>query len=208
MKSAFGWGEDAMGKAVKEMLQHGQCGLDGFIWFLQFFIMTHGLNGMMFESKINVLLEELETQYIRIKEVFIMPLWFLPESGHSCRIQWNHFWQGALPKLPFQGPIIPVELSHSGIETGMVLEWTGMESGGMQLNRFIYFTIIFFIFISIIFAKCTMCSPHHGSIAITCININDNLISTHTNDDDNQSWLSRHRCVFFFFFFLSYFVYW
>ena len=75
----------------------------------------------------------------------------------------------------------------SGIETGMVPEWTGTESGGMQLNRFIYFTIIFFIFISIIFAKCTMCSPCHGSIAITCININDNLISTHTNNDDNQS---------------------
>ena len=24
-----------------------------------------------------------------IIEVFIMPLWFLPESGHSCGIQWN-----------------------------------------------------------------------------------------------------------------------
>ena len=130
-----------------------------------------------------------------------MPLWFLLESGHSCRIRWNHFWQGALPKFPFRGPVIPVELSHSGIETGMVPEWTGTESGGMQLNRFIYFTIIFFIFISIIFAKCTMCLPHHGSIAITCININNDLISTHTNDDDNQSLLSRHRCVFFFFLF-------
>ena len=45
-----------------------------------------------------------------------------------------------------------------------------------------------------------MCLPCHGSIAITCININDDLISTHTNDDDNQSQLSRHRCVFFFLF--------
>ena len=29
MKGAFGWGEDAMCKAVKEMLQRGQWGLDG-----------------------------------------------------------------------------------------------------------------------------------------------------------------------------------
>ena len=42
----------------------------------------------------------------------------------SCGIQWNHFWQGALPKLLFQGPFIPVELSHSRFETEMVLKWT------------------------------------------------------------------------------------
>ena len=24
-------------------------------------------------------------------------------------IQWNYFWQRALPKLPFRGPFIPVE---------------------------------------------------------------------------------------------------
>ena len=99
---------------------------------------------------------------------------------------------------------IPGTSYSGGIEPFRNWDWNGPEmdqneSGGMQLNRFIYFTIIFFIFISIIFAKCTMCSPHHGSIAIMCININDDLISTHTNDDDNQSRLSRHRCVFFFF---------
>jgi hypothetical protein len=66
MKGAFGWGEDAMGKAVKEMLQHGQCGLDGFIRFLRFFVMTCGLKGAMFESKIKAVLEELEIQYVRI----------------------------------------------------------------------------------------------------------------------------------------------
>jgi hypothetical protein len=66
MKGAFGWGEDAMGKAVKEMLQRGQCGLDGFIRFLRFFVMTRGLKGAMFESKIKALLEELEIQYVRI----------------------------------------------------------------------------------------------------------------------------------------------
>ena len=51
-------------------------------------------------------------------EVFIMPLWFLPESGHSCGIWWNHFWQGALPKLPFWGPIIPVELRPEWSQNG------------------------------------------------------------------------------------------
>ena len=64
-------------------------------------------------------------------------------------IRWNHFWQGALPKLPFRGPVIPVELSHSGIETGMVPEWTGTESGGMQLNRFIYLFILQLYFLSL-----------------------------------------------------------
>lgn len=63
MKGAFGWGEDAMCKAVKEMLQRGQWGLDGFIRFLRFFVMTRGLKGAMFESKIKALLEELEIRY-------------------------------------------------------------------------------------------------------------------------------------------------
>ena len=68
--------------------------------------------------------------------------------AESGGIRWNHFWQGALPKLPFRGPVIPVELSHSGIETGMVLEWTGTESGRMQLNRFIYlfYNYIFYLY--------------------------------------------------------------
>ena len=66
-----------------------------------------------------------------------------------ARIRWNHFWQGALPKLPFQGPVIPVELSYSGIETRMVPEWTGTESGGMQLNRFIYLFILQLYFLSL-----------------------------------------------------------
>ena len=55
--------------------------------------------------------------------------------AESGGIWWNHFWQAALPKLPFQGPIIPVELSHSGIETRMVPEWIRTESGGMQKKK-------------------------------------------------------------------------
>ena len=85
-------------------------------------------------------------QFIWEHEVFIMPLWFLLESSHSCGILWNHFWQGALPKLPFRGPIIPVELSHSGIETRMVPEWTGMEFGRMQLNRYLFYNYIFYLY--------------------------------------------------------------
>ena len=61
MKDTFGWGEDAMCEVVKEMMHWGQCGLDGFRQFLQFFISHLGLKGMMFKSKIKVLLEELET---------------------------------------------------------------------------------------------------------------------------------------------------
>ena len=63
MKGAFGWGEDAMCEAVKGMLYRGQFGLDGFIQFLRFFVMSRGLKGAMVESKIKALLGELEIQY-------------------------------------------------------------------------------------------------------------------------------------------------
>ena len=69
--------------------------------------------------------------------------------GESGGIQWNYFWKGALPKLPFQGPFILVELSYSRIETGMVPEWTRTESGQMQLNRFIYLFILQLYFLSL-----------------------------------------------------------
>ena len=49
-----------------------------------------------------------------------------------ARIRWNYFWQSPLPKLPFQGPFIPAEWSHSRFGTGMVPEWTGTESGRMH----------------------------------------------------------------------------
>ena len=64
MKGTFGWGEEAMQEAAKEMLERGQYGLDRFIKFLRFFVMNHGLKGVMFESKLKVLLEELERQYV------------------------------------------------------------------------------------------------------------------------------------------------
>ena len=72
MKSAFGWGEEAMQEAVKEMLECGQYGLDGFIKFLQFFVMNHGLKGVMFESKLKALLEELNRQYVA-KSLHVFP---------------------------------------------------------------------------------------------------------------------------------------
>ena len=46
-------------------------------------------------------------------------------------IQWNHFWQGALPKLPFQGQFILVELSNSRIETGM--DWNRIQQNVLFL---------------------------------------------------------------------------
>ena len=155
-----------------------------------------------------------------------MPLWFLPESGHSCGIRWNpveSFLAGspakiAIPGTSYSGGIEPFwnlaipELSHSRIETGMVLEWTGTESGRMQLNRFIYlfiyFTIIFFIFISIIFAKCTVFATSR---------VDRNHVHQHQRrfniNPHKQRWqpvltFETQVCFFFFFFFLSYFVYW
>ena len=44
---------------------------------------------------------------------------------------------------------IPGTIYSGGIETGMVLEWTGTESGGMQLNRFIYLFILQLYFLSL-----------------------------------------------------------
>lgn len=65
LKGAFGWGEDAMHEAVKGMLHRGQYGLDGFIRFIRFFVMSCGLKGGMVESKIKALLEEMELWCVR-----------------------------------------------------------------------------------------------------------------------------------------------
>ena len=64
----------------------------------------------------------------RIPEVFTLPHRFLLESG---RIRRNEIWQGALPKLEFWRPLIPLELGHSGIDTGMV---PGMHRNGIRRN--------------------------------------------------------------------------
>jgi hypothetical protein len=65
LKGAFGWGEDTMREAVKGMLHCGQYGLDGFIRYVQFFMMSHGLKGGMVESKIKALLEEVELRCVK-----------------------------------------------------------------------------------------------------------------------------------------------
>jgi hypothetical protein len=42
MKSAFEWGTTETGSAVKEMLNRGEFGLDGFIHFIKFFVVERG----------------------------------------------------------------------------------------------------------------------------------------------------------------------
>ena len=59
------WGEDAMHAAVKGMMQQGQYGLDGFLAFIRYFVMWHGLKGGMLESKVKAILEELEASCVR-----------------------------------------------------------------------------------------------------------------------------------------------
>ena len=57
-------------------------------------------------------------------EVFTLPLWFLPESGHSCGIKFGRqFCQINIP-----GTI------NSGIETGMV---PGLDRNGIWRNAII-----------------------------------------------------------------------
>ena len=57
MKRAFRWEEDAMHAAVKGMMQWGQYRLDGFLVFIRYFMMWHGLKGGMFESKVKAILD-------------------------------------------------------------------------------------------------------------------------------------------------------
>ncbi|KAF8230110.1 hypothetical protein L208DRAFT_1283552, partial [Tricholoma matsutake] len=65
LKNAFGWGEEEMHESVKEMMNRGNYGLDGFVRFLLYFMMYRGLKGGMFESKVVAVLEELELKYVR-----------------------------------------------------------------------------------------------------------------------------------------------
>jgi hypothetical protein len=65
LKNAFGWGEGEMRESVKEMMNRGSYGLDGFVRFLHYFVMYRGLKGGMFESKVVAVLEELESKYVR-----------------------------------------------------------------------------------------------------------------------------------------------
>ena len=60
IKLAFGWGKSDMVAAVREMLNCGECGLDGFIHFIQFFVVERGLSGVLIETKVSALLKELE----------------------------------------------------------------------------------------------------------------------------------------------------
>lgn len=65
MKRAFGWGDHVMRAAAKDMLHRGQYGLDGFLAFIHYFIMWRGLKGGLIESRVMVILEELEKSYMR-----------------------------------------------------------------------------------------------------------------------------------------------
>ena len=65
LKNASGWGEGEMRESVKEMMNRGSYGLDGFVRFLHYFVMYHGLKRGMFELKVVAVLEELESKYVR-----------------------------------------------------------------------------------------------------------------------------------------------
>jgi hypothetical protein len=59
MKSAFGWGEIEMAAAIPQLLNCGENGLDRFIHFMMFFVHKRGLEGALFETKVEALLKEL-----------------------------------------------------------------------------------------------------------------------------------------------------
>ena len=60
LKSSFGWGEVEMAAAIPQMLKCGEYGLDGFIKFMMYFVVNRGLQGVMFEMKVEVLIRELD----------------------------------------------------------------------------------------------------------------------------------------------------
>lgn len=62
LKTAFGWGEAEMAAAIPEMLNRREQGLDGFIQFMQFFVDERGLEGVLFETKVEALCKELDNR--------------------------------------------------------------------------------------------------------------------------------------------------
>jgi hypothetical protein len=62
LKSSFGWGEIEMAAAIPRMLKRGEYGLDGFIKFMKFFVVERSLQGVMFETKVEALVRELESR--------------------------------------------------------------------------------------------------------------------------------------------------
>ena len=62
MKLAFGWGEQEMASNVPHLLNQSPYGLDGFILFMTFFVQERGLQGALFETKVEAILKEMETQ--------------------------------------------------------------------------------------------------------------------------------------------------
>jgi hypothetical protein len=59
-KDSIWGGEIEMVAAIPEMLNHGELGLDGLIQFLRFFVIEWGLEGALFETKIEALIKELD----------------------------------------------------------------------------------------------------------------------------------------------------
>jgi hypothetical protein len=62
MKTAFGWGETEMAVAIPEMLNRGEHGLDGFVKFMSYFVFKRGLEGALFETKVDALIKELASR--------------------------------------------------------------------------------------------------------------------------------------------------
>ena len=59
MKSVFGWGKVEMAAVIPQLLNRRKQGLDGFIRFMTFFVRKRGLEGALFEIKVEALLKEL-----------------------------------------------------------------------------------------------------------------------------------------------------
>ena len=62
MKMLFGWGEQEMAAVIPNLLNCGTYGLDSFIHFMTFFALERGLQGALFETKVEAILKGIEDQ--------------------------------------------------------------------------------------------------------------------------------------------------
>lgn len=109
IKSAFGWGVDENRAAVKGMMRRGEYGLDGFHDFMKHFVVHRGLKSELFESKVEVLIEELESVCVS----------FLGQVEKHCT--YCTFRYPCLPSATV--PIMPVEvIDVDGVSDDIVKE--------------------------------------------------------------------------------------
>ncbi|KAH9171569.1 hypothetical protein EDB89DRAFT_1090585 [Lactarius sanguifluus] len=116
LKTAFGLGESEMEENVKEMLNRGEHGLDGFIQFFKFFVFQRGLEGAMIEPTIEGLLHEIDSRYVPPSEPPSVP-----QSIAAGTVAWEA--TTAYPATACETVLEPAPATASGtVDSPIVLD--------------------------------------------------------------------------------------